>query len=759
MASAVKKSFPDAQFGVGPVIENGCYYDFVLPRTLVPEDLVTIQASIKELLKRNLVFKVDEVSMEDAISRFEKNGQPLKVELLNDLKTRGTTKLDDESKELFGDNLDVSNIKIWTYWPTPDESIKNWTWKECIEEGKILLNFAYNGRSVGDMRTISNKEELKKILSQNDNDKNHTGLSLDNFYEKSNLGDYVVVLGANKKIIGFAKITGEYLFKEKLDGNDHSRRVDWISTVEIQTDINFSRNTFVEASKNIIEELKLKYSKHFDISVSSDLVPKITIYTITDDSTGEVVFEDLCRGSHVKHVKELRSLGYNLAKFSSAYWRGDQERNISMQRIYALVFETKDELKTFESNREEAKKRDHRVLGEQLDLFAFSELIGKGLPLWLPKGKMIQTLLEKWAEQEEKKQGYSPVASPLITKENLFYTSGHLPHYIDSMYSAMDVDGEKYYIKPMNCPFHHQIFAARTRSYRELPLRFSEYGFCHRYEDSGSLFGLMRVRGMKMNDAHLYCTREQAVDEFVKSIDLIKIYYEELGITDYYLELALRDPESDKYHKDEEMWDIAEKMSIDALEKSGVPFVIEKDGAAFYGPKIDIQIKSSIGKIFTASTSQIDLYMPQRFGLEFTNEKGEKETPVVIHRAPLSTHERFIGYLLEHFAGRFPFWLAPVQIKILTINDAVLPYVDQIKAILDETVLMKPLKYNEIRYEVDNRSETLGKKIREATTEKIPVMIIVGPKDMEAGEVSIRTQEGESKVKLEDLSEFLTGLK
>ena len=590
MAAAVKQMFPETQFGVGPVIETGCYYDFILPRTLIPEDLPLIEEKIKELMKRNLVFKVQEMELNEAVTLFENAGQPLKVELLNDLATRGTTSMSEEEKADFGEDL------------------------------------------------------------------------------------------------------------------------------------------------------------------------KITIYRLVDESTGEIVFEDLCKGHHVKHIKELRSCGFSLDKFSASYWRGDQARDIRMQRIYALVFETRDELKKYQNAREEAKKRDHRLIGEQMDLFTFSELIGPGLPIWLPKGRTIQMLLEKWAEQTEKEWGYQFVSTPIITKENLFYTSTHLPHYKDSMYSAMDIDGEKYYIKPMNCPFHHQAFAARSHSYRDLPLRLSEYGFCHRYEDSGSLFGLMRVRSMKMNDAHLYCSRDQAVQEFVNVIKLHQYYYDVLGIKDYFMELALRNPENDKYHGDEQMWQDAEQMTKEAMEIAGVPFVIEKDGAAFYGPKVDFQIKSSIGRAFTASTNQIDLFMPSRFGLEFTNEKGEKETPVVIHRAPLGTHERFIGFLIEHFAGRFPFWLAPTQIKILTINDQVLPYVEKIKEILNETVLMKPLKYNEIRFEVDDRSESLGKKIREATNQKIPVMLIVGPKDVEAGEVSVRTQEGEQKVKLEGLGEFLKSL-
>lgn len=581
------------QFGVGPVIENGCYYDFILPRNLVPEDLKGVTKVINDLIKKDLVFESKELKMEEAVKLFKSKGQLLKVELLENLRDKGTTSLSEE--------------------------------------------------------------------------------------EKSDL------------------LVGE--------------------------------------------------------------TPIITTYSIRNTKTDEVIFEDLCKGPHISSLDDFKIAGFQLDKFSASYWRGDQDRGINMQRLYAVVFDTVKELEDYNKQIEEAKKRDHRILGEQLDIFAFSDLIGKGLPLWLPRGKVLIDLLEKWAAQEEKKQGYQPVATPLITKENLFLTSGHLPMYRDSMYSPMDIDGENYYIKPMNCPFHHQVFAARKRSYRELPLRFSEYGFCHRYEDSGSLFGLMRTRAMKMNDAHIYCTIEQAVDEFVKSVDLIKLYFKELNITDYWLELALRDPANGKYHKDEAMWQKAEALSKEACDKAGVDYVIINDGAAFYGPKIDVQMKSAIGKVYTCSTSQIDLYTPTKFNLIYTDEHNNEITPLVIHRAPLSTEVRMIGFLLEHFAGKFPFWLAPEQLRILTINDQVLSFVDQIKEILNETVLMKPLKYNEIRYAVDSRSESLGKKIREAKLEKIPMLMVIGQKDVDANEVSIEYNGESVKVSLSELKNWLEGIK
>lgn len=709
MAAAVKQLFPETQFGVGPVIETGCYYDFILPRTLIPEDLPLIEAKIKELLKRNLVFKVQEMELNEAITLFENANQPLKVELLNDLAARGTTSMSEEERADFEEGLDIFKLHYDKF--TQD-----------LDGKSPELNIIYN-------------HIIPSAVAFSDSNESDYPIKFVVSFLQNKLADLNQPTVLTKEAI---------LHLSKIDENENLR--------EILKDLSKIFDNHQE--KTLDEILKIILSTEFGNSNT----PTITIYRLVDETTGEIVFEDLCKGPHVVHVKELRSCGFSLDKFSASYWRGDQARDIRMQRIYALVFETKDELKQYQNAREEAKKRDHRLIGEQMDLFTFSDLIGPGLPIWLPKGRTIQMLLEKWAEQTEKEWGYQFVSTPIITKENLFYTSTHLPHYKDSMYSAMDIDGEKYYIKPMNCPFHHQAFAARSHSYRDLPLRLSEYGFCHRYEDSGSLFGLMRVRSMKMNDAHLYCSRDQAVQEFVNVIKLHQYYYDVLGIKDYFMELALRNPENDKYHGDEKMWQDAEQMTKEAMEIAGVPFVIEKDGAAFYGPKVDFQIKSSIGRAFTASTNQIDLFMPSRFGLEFTNEKGEKETPVVIHRAPLGTHERFIGFLIEHFAGRFPFWLAPTQVKILTINDQVLPYVEKIKEILNETVLMKPLKYNEIRFEVDDRSESLGKKIREATNQKIPVMLIVGPKDVEAGEVSVRTQEGEQKVKLEGLGEFLKGL-
>lgn len=459
-------------------------------------------------------------------------------------------------------------------------------------------------------------------------------------------------------------------------------------------------------------------------------------------------YTDLCRGGHVSSMKLVKPDCFKLTKITGAYWRGN-EKNPQLTRIYGLAFANKKELDEYIKMQEEAEKRDHRKLGRELDIFEVVEEVGPGLIFWLPNGTIIKEELENWAKQTELEWGYKRVSTPMITKEGLFHTSEHLPHYKESMFSPMDIDGEKYYIKPMNCPFHHKLFSARSRSYRDLPLRFAEYGWCHRYEQSGAITGLMRVRGMQMNDAHIYCSKEQAVDEFIDVIRLHEYYYKKLGIDEYQMELALRDPKSDKYHGDEKMWKEAEDLMMQAMKKSGVKYKVVQGGAAFYGPKIDFQIKSVIGREFTASTNQIDLFMPAKFGLKFTGEDGKDHIPVVIHRAPLGTHERFIGFLLEHFAGKFPVWLSPVQVVIMTVSDKFNEYGLSLK---------KKFTAKGIRAELDDRSESIPKKVREAQLKKIPIMLTVGEKEVESGTVALRTLDGQVKfgVSAEELLEKIS---
>lgn len=541
LAAAVLKMFPEAKFGIGPVIGNGFYYDFDLPRTLIPEDLEILEKIMRELIQKNYSYDRAELPIKTALKKFEELNQPYKAEIIRDLKQKG-------------------------------------------------------------------------------------------------------------------------------------------------------------------EEMVSVYETGF--------------------------FVDLCTGPHIDSTGEIPSNGFKLEKISGAYWKGDQSK-AQLQRIYGVAFETSAELQAYLKQQEEAEQRDHRKIGADQELFAFSPEIGSGLVLWLPKGNIIKEELENWAKETEQMQGYMRVTTPIITKENLFYTSEHLPHYASSMYAPINIDGEKYYIKPMNCPFHHEIFKHRARSYRELPLRIAEYGWCHRYEDSGSLFGLMRVRGMQMNDAHIYCTREQAIKEFVNVIKLHEYYYKKLGITEYYMELALRNPENKKYHGDDAMWQEAEDLTRKAMEISGVPYVIQNDGAAFYGPKIDFQIKSITGRIFTASTNQIDLFMPKKFDLKYKNSNGKEDYVVCIHRAPLGTHERFIGFLIEHFAGAFPVWLSPTQVTLLPISEKFFDYADKI---------MQELRSSGIRTEMSAENESLGKRIREAEKQKVPYMLVVGEKEMESNTVSVRSR-------------------
>lgn len=456
-------------------------------------------------------------------------------------------------------------------------------------------------------------------------------------------------------------------------------------------------------------------------------------------------YSDLCRGGHIGHP-ESEIKHFKLLSIAGAYWRGS-EKNKMLTRIYGTAFSTKVELDKYLENLELAKKYDHRKLGQELELFTISEKVGQGLVLWMPKGNVIKEQIENWAKKTEEEWGYKRVTTPNITKSGLYHTSGHLPYYKDDMYPPMKLDDseEEYFLKPMNCPHHHMIFDATQHSYRDLPLRLAEYGTCYRYESSGELFGLMRVRGFAQNDSHIYCTEEQAVEEFVKVMKLHEYYYKTLGINDYHLELALRDPKNtDKYHGNEEMWIKAEKLMREAVKQVDIPMVEEIGSAAFYGPKIDFIIHSKIGREFAISTNQIDLFMGDRFGLKYTDKDGKEKTPVIIHRAPLGSHERFIGFLIEHFGGAFPTWLSPVQVKILPISEKHLDYAYEV---------LKNLKEAGIRVELDERSETLGNKIRNAQNEKVPYMLVLGDKEIENKEVSVRNRAGENSTM--QLSKFI----
>ena len=441
-------------------------------------------------------------------------------------------------------------------------------------------------------------------------------------------------------------------------------------------------------------------------------------------------FTDLCRGPHIPSTGYIKAI--KLLNIAGAYWKGDSN-NKQLTRIYGITFPKQQQLDEYLAMLEEQKKRDHRVIGRELEIFAFDDEVGPGLPLWLPKGAAIIEKLEALAKKNENEQGYVRVKSPHIAKDALYLRSGHLPSYADSMFPPMELDGGKYYLKAMNCPHHHKIFGATPKSYRDMPLRFAEYGTCYRYEQSGELMGLMRVRSMQMNDAHIYCTKDQFEEEFMKVNELYVKYFKIFGIEKYQMRFSKHAPEKlgQKYIDNAALWNETEDMVRRVLVKSGLPFVEVADEAAFYGPKIDIQIWSAIGKEFTIATNQVDFAQAERFDLWFTNEKNEKERPIIIHRAPLSTHERMIGFLLEHYAGKFPVWLAPEQVAILPISDKYMDYAYRVKA---------ELKKNGIEVSVDERAEKIGKKIRDTELRRVPYMLVVGEKEAADNAVAVRKQ-------------------
>jgi threonyl-tRNA synthetase len=445
-------------------------------------------------------------------------------------------------------------------------------------------------------------------------------------------------------------------------------------------------------------------------------------------------FEDLCRGPHVENTAQVPPDAFKLMSIAGAYWRGD-EHNPMLQRIYGTAWRNKKELNEYLQMLEEARKRDHRKLGKDLEIFFFDDEVGPGLPLWMPRGGIVIEELEKLAKEVERNAGYVRVRTPHLSKEALFIHSGHLPYYAESMYPPMELEGVCYYMKPMNCPFHHKIFANKSRSYRDLPLRLAEYGTCYRYEKSGELFGLMRVRSMQMNDAHIYCSEEQFEQEFLGVIDLYLLYFKLFNIDKYVMRFSTHSAKGlgKKYVDNERLWLKTEDMVRRAMENGGVPYVEVPDEAAFYGPKIDVQIWSAIGREFTLATNQVDFAQPARFDLRFTNREGHDEQPLVIHRAPLSTHERMIGFLLEHYAGNFPVWLSPDQVRVIPVSEAHNEYAERIARELSEM---------EVRAEADLGNDRMNAKIRQAQLYKVPYMLVVGEREMSEGTVSLRKRDG-----------------
>jgi threonyl-tRNA synthetase len=570
-AAAVQALYPSARFGVGPAIANGFFYDIALDEELKLEDLPRIEEKMREIKKAKLPFERLELPIDEAIGFMAEHHQPFKVELLNLLKTQGSTAV---------------------------------------------------ARETGDEDAV---------------DASGSGVSSVSFYK---LGQFV----------------------------------------------------------------------------------------------------DLCRGPHVTRSDEIGI--FKLRTIAGAYWRGDA-KNPQLQRVYGLCFGDQKALEHAEWQLEQAALRDHRKLGKELHLFAFSADVGAGLPLWLPRGMAIRDELERLAVQEERKDGYRRVATPHITKEALYFRSGHLPYYAQDMYAPIDIEGEKFRLRPMNCPHHHQIYLNGLWSYRDLPLRLSEYGQVYRYEPSGALSGLMRVRGFCQNDAHIYVRHDQAKAEFIRVMQLHARYYEMFDIKDYWMRLSLPDLRKlDKYVDDPQGWMAAMVVLREAMVDSGYPFVEVEGEAAFYGPKVDFMIKSVIGTEYAISTNQLDFLAAQRFGLRYIAEDGSEQPVYVIHRAPLGSHERFVAFLIEHYGGAFPTWLAPVQVRVIPIADRHLDNAERVRQrIFDADI---ETGTGGIRIELDGSSERMQKKIRNAQNDKVPYMLVMGDKEIETETVSVRLRSGEN---------------
>ena len=500
--------------------------------------------------------------------------------------------------------------------------------------------------------------------------------------------------------------------------------------------LNWARDQKQDYKIELIEELPEK--------------EKLTFYDMGD------LFTDLCKGPHVSDLSQTGP--FKLFRVAGAYWRGDEKRPM-LTRIYGVAFATKAELDEYLNRQEEAKKRDHRKLGKELDLFCFSDLVGAGLPLFTPRGTELRELMANYSLSLRGREGFKKVWTPHITKTDLYKKSGHYAKFGDELFMVhSQVSGEDFAMKPMNCPHHAQIFASRPRTYREMPVRYMEATTDYRDEKTGELGGLSRVRSLTQDDSHVFCRNDQIKDEVKRLVGIVKELYETLGMQKLRARLSYRSDE-DKYLGDKKLWDMAQKQIKQAAIDNGLDYFEQEGEAAFYGPKIDFMAEDAIGREHQLATIQLDFVQPERFGLEFINSKGEKERPVMIHHATLGSIERFLSVFIEHTGGWFPFWCAPEQVRIVTVNDKVGDYVSHITEILDDIILDKPLKYNELRYTIDDSADSLGKKIRRATEMKIPAILVVGPKDVESKTVSIRLRDKEESIKLSKLADYLKKLK
>lgn len=462
-------------------------------------------------------------------------------------------------------------------------------------------------------------------------------------------------------------------------------------------------------------------------------------------------FEDLCRGPHLASSGQINTEAFKLTKLAGAYWRGD-EKNKMLTRIYGVAFSSKKELDEYLKMLAEAEKRDHRRIGKEQKLFMTSEEVGQGLVMFLPRGAFIRRKLEDYMYEIEKRYGYSYVVTPVLARGKMYEQSGHLAHYREDMYNPLDIEGEDYYLKPMNCPHHHIMYRELVRSYRDLPLRLADFGIIHRYERSGTLTGLIRTRNFSQNDAHIYCAKPQIKEELMKVLALLKEVYQTFKIKDYWFRLSLPDyNDKEKYGdiENREMWEYSAEIARQAMREFGAKFIEEEGEAAFYGPKIDIQIKNVFGKEDTIATIQVDFYMPERFNLVFVNQKGKEERPVIIHRAIMGSFERFMAFLIEQTAGAFPLWLAPTQVVIISVGSAHIDY---------SWKLANEFKENDIRVEVDDANETVGNKIRKAVRGKVPYIIVIGDQEMESDQLAVR-ERGSEKIKKVSRTDFIAELK
>ena len=523
-------------------------------------------------------------------------------------------------------------------------------------------------------------------------------------------------------------------------GDNHIKEEDVLALEKKMNELAKQANAYIR--KELSKAEAVAYFTEKGDEYKLDLLSGLEDGTITFYTQGQ--FTDLCRGPHIPNTGAIKAI--KITNIAGAFWKGD-EKNKMLTRVYGITFPNQKELDEYLLLLEEAKKRDHRKLGKELGIYTMDDDVGPGLPLWMPNGTIIIEELERLAKETEEAAGYKRVVTPHIAKESMYLTSGHLPYYQDSMFPPMELDGTKYYLKAMNCPHHHKIFDAEPKSYKDMPLRLAEYGTCYRYEQSGELFGLMRVRCLHMNDAHIYCTKEQFAQEFKAVNEMYLKYFKIFGIDKYVMRLSLHEPSKlgQKYINEPELWKETEAMVREVLIETGTPYVEVPDEGAFYGPKIDVQIWSVIGREFTLATNQVDFAQGKRFNLNFTNKDNEPENPLIIHRAPLGTHERFIGFLLEHYAGKFPVWLAPLQVKILPISEKFMPYAEEVRA---------QFKKAGVRVEIDDRNEKIGKKIRDTEIMKVPYMLVIGEKEVAESKLSVRRQ-GKGDLGMLDKNEFL----